>query len=113
MTRKGRLQSARATRWVEQYRGKNIVRGYRNWFGVDLACAVIELRMLGVKVSAARAEEIAATLRARAAARQRRQRIAAEAPCDLEPDSDATFPYIAGRTPRGAPYGVTREELRE
>ena len=48
MTRHGRLSAARATRWVEQYKGKDIVAGYANWFAVDPRCAVIELRMLGV-----------------------------------------------------------------
>jgi hypothetical protein len=47
MTRDGRLSAARATRWVDQYKGKDVVAGYANWFGVDLPCAVMELRLLG------------------------------------------------------------------
>jgi hypothetical protein len=49
MTRSARLQSA--TSWVKTYSGRDIVRGYRRWFGVDTVCAILELRMLGIRVS--------------------------------------------------------------
>ncbi len=52
MSRPQRLQSARS--WLPTYKGKNVVRGYRRCFGVDLLCAVKELRMLGVSISAER-----------------------------------------------------------
>ncbi len=32
------------------YTGKNVVRGYARWFGVDLGCALLELWMLDVDV---------------------------------------------------------------
>lgn len=48
MIRLGRLQSAK--HWIPRYSGGNIVKGYKNWFGVDLVCAIKELRMLGVKL---------------------------------------------------------------
>ena len=50
MSKPARLESARATRWVENYTGNNIVRGYRNWYGVDEMAAVIEIRELGVPI---------------------------------------------------------------
>lgn len=34
---------------AEQYNGKNIAKGYSNWFGVDLVCAINELEVLGSK----------------------------------------------------------------
>jgi hypothetical protein len=46
--RQQRLQSAR--QWIATYRGSNIVKGYRRWFGVDSLCAVTELGMLGVRI---------------------------------------------------------------
>jgi len=49
MTRQGRLSLARATRWVEKYEGKHIIKSYGKWFGVDPLCAIVELRMLGVE----------------------------------------------------------------
>jgi hypothetical protein len=36
------------------YGGNDIVRGYASWFGIDLLCAITELRMLGVDVDVAR-----------------------------------------------------------
>ena len=114
MTRQARLNSARATRWVEKYGGKNIIKSYGKWFAVDPLCAVIELRMLGVKIAPGREDQIEATIEARAAARQRRKQSAEQAEFEeLYANSDHTFAYIAGYTPGGAPYGVTWEELAE
>jgi hypothetical protein len=114
MTRQARLDSARATRWVEKYAGKNIIKTYGKWFAVDPLCAVIELRMLGVKVVPEREDQIKATIEARRAARLRRKQSATQAEFEkLYADSDDTFAYIAGYTPGGAPYGVTWEELGE
>ena len=48
MKRQNRLQAAK--HWIPTYNGKNIIKGYRNWFGVDLLCAIQELKMLGVKL---------------------------------------------------------------
>ena len=112
MTRRRRLSAARDTRWVEQYKGKNIVAGYANWFAVDPLCAVTELRMLGVTIDAEQQRRITATIEARTAERKRRQELQAKAPLEpVPPDSDETFAFIAGYTPAGAPYGITFEEL--
>ena len=111
MTRRGRLCSARATRWVEQYKGKDIVAGYANWFAVDPLCAVIELRMLGVTIDAERESRMKAAIEARTTERKRRQELRAPQLEQLPPDSDETFAFIAGYTSAGAPYGITFEEL--
>jgi hypothetical protein len=111
MTRAGRLQSARATNWVAKYQGQNIVRGYRKWFGVDLLCAIAELRLLGVPVDQGYEARVRRTVDD--LARQRKAKKRRGAAVDLEPwaaDSDDTFAYIAGYTPGGVPFGVTWEE---
>lgn len=114
MTRQARLRSAKHTRWVEQYTGKNIVESYRKWFAVDPLCAVLELRMLGVSIPGEienRAKEFS---QARAKAKQSRRQSAAQ--CELDEtltDSDEMFAYIAGYTPGGVPYGVTWDEFGE
>jgi hypothetical protein len=114
MTRQGRLSSARATRWVEKYTGKNIIRGYSRWFAVDLLCAVTELRALGVPISQEREQQIRGTIANRAASRKCRRKAGTETERErLFRDSDNTFAYIAGYTPGGAPYGTTWEELGE
>ena len=48
MNRTARLQSA--VKWLKEYDGKNYVRGYCRWFGVDWRSAAIELKQLGVKI---------------------------------------------------------------
>lgn len=70
MNRVARLQSARITEWAANYPGKNIVRGYCKWYGVDPLCAVVELRELGVPISAEREEEIRRSEAGKAAARR-------------------------------------------
>ena len=110
MDRTSRLQSAKVTKWIEKYTGKNIIRRYCKWFAVDPLCAVIELRKLGVPISAEEEEK----LRRSAANKSlpRRQKVK-EADSTLFGDSDDTFAYIAGCTPGGVPYGVTWEEMGE
>ncbi len=49
--RDGRLQNARSTDWINLYSGKNLVRGYAKWYGVNLLTAIAELRMLGVDIN--------------------------------------------------------------
>jgi hypothetical protein len=69
MQRPARLQAAVA--WRSGYGGKDLVRGYARWFGVDLLCAIVELRMLGVAVDAAREHELRRAIAARAEGRAR------------------------------------------
>ena len=108
MDRTARLQSGRSTLWVQKYTGKNIIRGYSKWYGVDKLSAVIELRQLGVSISAAREEEIRlASVRRSTAPKTNNKEFS------HSPDSDDTFAFIAGYTPAGCPYGVTWEEMEE
>ena len=115
MSKPARLDSARATRWVENYTGKNIVGGYRNWYGGDEMTAVTELRELCVPIPAERENalrEKAARRSVTAAGRKQRKKKEREW-VEEYPDSDDTFAFIAGYTPAGFPYGTTWEELGE
>ena len=47
MKQPGRLESAK--HWIKTYEGKNIVKGYSNWYGVSMLCAVRELKMIGIE----------------------------------------------------------------
>jgi len=40
-----------ANDWLKSYNGKNIVKDYSNWFGVDLLCAIRELKIVGQIIS--------------------------------------------------------------
>jgi hypothetical protein len=71
MRRPARLQAA--AKWRSSYGGKNIVRGYARWFGVDLLCAMTELRILGVAIDAEYEQQIRRTVAASAVERARRR----------------------------------------
>lgn len=104
MTRAARLQAAK--HWLPAYPGKNVVRGYRRWFGVSDVCAVVELRMLGVAIPDARLEQARRDEQARAAHRARQKE--KHAPSIREWDDE--FAFIAGYTEGGAPFGITWDE---
>lgn len=109
MKREGRLRSARS--WIAKYEGKNIVKGYSKWYGVDLLCAIRELRILGVKIDEERERQVKATLEGRIRARQQKRLLQEqEKLSQVYSDSDDTFAFIAGYTSGGLPYGVTWEE---
>lgn len=48
MKKDGRLQSA--TKWIKEYSGKNIVKGYAKWYGTSKLQAVRELQLLGIVI---------------------------------------------------------------
>ena len=93
MTREQRLQSAKSTDFLSKHMAKDMVRHYARWYGVDLLCAIAELRQLGLEVSPESQEESFSA--------------------DISCDSDETFAFIAGYTSGGAPYGVTWDEMED
>lgn len=105
MSRPARLQAAK--HWLPTYRGGDLVRDYRKWFGVSEVCAVVELRLLGVDIPDARLEQARRNEQARAAHRARRKQT--QAGVDGWVDADEEFAFIAGCTPGGAPYGIEQE----
>ncbi len=112
LKREARIQSAK--NWISSYEGKNIVRGYAKWYGVDLLCAIIELRMLGAHVDENYEANVRRSIKNRAKQRKQRRLARKEVESDdPHPDSDETFAYIAGYTSWGFPYGVTWEEIGE
>lgn len=96
--RKARLQNAK--KWAEQYNGKNIAKGYSNWFGVDLLCAITELELLGYKFKETYKLKVHQSLLARQKQKEKRK---------LQQISDndyfdSSFYYIEGFTSNGIPY---------
>ena len=115
MKRPARLQSAQS--WVGTYRGKNLVRGYSRWFGVDQLCAVLELRMLGISICADYEQKVRDSVLDRAKRAKQNARRRAEKEREQKAsgliyglDFDDTFAYIAGFTSGGCPFGVTWEQ---
>jgi hypothetical protein len=108
MDRQARLASARS--WITKFSGKNVVRSYAKWFGVDLLCAVKELSLCDVALDPAYVAQLKTTFASRGSRRSK------QADADLRAvgygaDWDENFAYIAGRTEAGFPYGTTWEEL--
>ena len=105
MTREQRLQSAKSTGFLSKHIAKDMVRHYARWYGVDLLCAIAELRQLGLEISPEREDAVKTSLQNRLELKRkgREEFSLAEISCD----SDETFAFIAEYTSGGAPYGVT------
>jgi hypothetical protein len=110
MNRAGRLQSAE--HWLPTYNGKSVIRGYRKHFGVDWLCTIKELEMLGVLLDRTHVEQSNKPWRV-TCGRKQLAKLEKENREELWEDSDDSFAYVAGYTPGGVPYGITREEIGE
>lgn len=80
MTRKSRLQAA--PHWISQYPGKNILRGYRKHFAVDLECAIKELTILGISLDAQYLSQVRRSDQARIRHRQMQRQAALDQTSD-------------------------------
>lgn len=112
MKRQGRLQSAK--HWITSYNGSNIIKGYRNWFGVDFPCAIQELRTLGVKLNEQYVSQVLKSREQSILLKQKK--IQEKKDLELENsllDSDENFYFIAGYTSGGCPYGITWEDAEK
>lgn len=81
MNRVARLQSAIG--WLQRFEGSNVVRSYARWFGVDLGCALRELRILDVELDPVYVSRLETTLRNRPP-RPTRPAVPTESADDLE-----------------------------
>jgi hypothetical protein len=105
--RSARLQNAK--KWAQEYNGKNIAKGYSNWFGVDLMCAITELELLGYKFKESYKKQVNQSIIARQKDKERRKLEKEQKQYD---EHDGFF-YIEGYTAGGFPYGIMREDLEE
>jgi len=98
MKKATRLSSA--SHWLDEYEGKNIVRGYMRRYGVDELAALVELRTLGVEIPESRFDLAQKKIEDRAAQRRlaREQKEKDESP-EIDDYSDEHFAYIAGIPP--------------
>ena len=99
---------SRGKNWLSSYQGEDIIEDYRKRYGVDLLCAVVELRMLGANIS----EDYEYQLRQD----EERKRLSKKKGGSQEEEefldgfSDENFAFIAGYTSGGVPFGLTHEE---
>lgn len=106
MRRPARLMAA--VKWRSGYGGKNFVRGYARWFGVDLICAITELRMLGVAVDPEYEAQLRRTIAARAGwrAKRRAEKLAAKTrPVEVEWPDDWPVEWIPSEADGDAMLG--------
>ncbi len=112
LKRKDRIRQA--GRWIAQYTGKNIIKGYGKHFKVDLLCAARELQMLGLEIPEFRIQQLKKNAENRRKQHERRRQLREQQKLqviDPYPCSNEYFYYIAGYTSGGAPFGITWEEM--
>ena len=103
-----------STEWIRNYTGKNIVRAYSKWFGVDLICSIKELRKKGIEIDEDYEHKIRQKEEAKKIARQKnKENRARNRYKQADEFSDARFAYIVGYTAGGAAYGITHEEMQD
>lgn len=115
MTRATRLINAKE--WVKSYDGKNIIKGYAKWFGVDWICAMTELEMLGYPFSEKMKEKtrnaVANRNHDKKLKKETRKQKRDQFEENWDIDCDESFAFIAGYTSGGVPFGVTYDEWIE
>src|SRR5205814_2452794 len=116
MNRAARLKSAK--HWLLTYEGRDVVKGNRKWYGVSTACAIIELRQLGVKIDeqrliqAKRPEE--STARQHAKKKQERtEKLAAEEVRLVESDDPANGPNPERNSHRASTPASSKRSARQ
>lgn len=104
-----------AKKWLISYNGKNIVKGYSNWFGVDLLCAIKELRIAGQLISEEYEIQVRKSLEEKNLQRKNAKEIKRHNIIENEyiNDYESEFEFIAGYTSNGMPFGIRKNELNE
>jgi len=105
LQKQARLNAAKS--WMEKYDGKSIISGYAKWFGVDKACAISELKLLGVQIPDDLGKQILKSEKERITLKNKEKASNAD---DNPFGPDESFAFIAGYTSGGAPYGLMHEE---
>jgi len=109
LQRKNRLASAK--KWIPSYSGKNIVKGYANWYGVDLLCSIKELRMNGVIIDEGYEIQVIKSMESKISNQRKNDKNPSKLNSSNESEfSDQNFDFIAGYTSGGAPFGMTNVE---
>lgn len=103
---------AAAEKWIPTYEGKNLVKAYSKWFGVDKICAINELELLGHEIDPEYKEQIYKLKKEQEEAAKKAN---FDDPGDLETREfddwqNADYYFIVGYTSGGVPYGITWEE---
>jgi hypothetical protein len=109
LNRNQRIPEAKV--WLPSYNGKNIVKGYSKWFGVDLLCAITELRLIGETISKEYENEVRKSLNAKQKKKKKNKTIT-NFEDEVYTDLENEFGF-AGYTSNGFPYGIRKDELED
>jgi len=93
--------------WLKTYQGEDIIQDYIKRYGVDLLCAVVELRMLGVAISEDYEHQLRQNEEYKRLSKKSNKKMNNQVE---EVFSDENFAYIVGYTSGGVPFGLTHEE---
>jgi hypothetical protein len=100
--------------WIKKYTGKNIVKGYAKWYGVDLICAIGELRIVGLNIPLDYEQKVKKTIEANRIKRLANSQKRNKQTKDLEDDYlIGDFEFIAGFTSGGFPFGIRIGEIKD
>lgn len=108
LTKASRLASAKT--WIKSYTGKDLVKGYAKWFGVDLLCALAELKLCGIGFTLDTENQIVMSYRHRIENKRSQKQLRSSKASDT-PGDDENLAVIIGYTSNGASYGLTYKEL--
>ena len=96
-------------------KGKNIVKGYSKWFGVNSICAIKELRNKGVEIDEEYENKIRQIEEEKKVAQKKNKENRAKNKSERQERQDefsnSQFAFIVGYTSGGAAYGITHEEM--
>ena len=96
--------------WIKKYTGKNIVKGYAKWYGVDLICAIKELKINGVEIDKEYETKVKQSIESNKRNQQTcKENILKTMHENLNEFSDDNFSFIAGYTSGGAAYGIPND----
>jgi hypothetical protein len=101
---------SQAENWMKSFGGKNLVKGYAKWFGVDWLTALRELKLTGVQFTEEAEQRVIRGYQHRIPDKRKRKQRSVPNEFPLY-DSDERFAFIAGYTSKGVPFGMTHEEL--
>jgi len=109
---KSPIRKRKAKKWIQNYTGTDIVKDYREYFkGVDVACAVRELREIGYKFETDYEANVLKAEASRIASIHRKKEVKQQSEPYYNEFQDDNFYFIAGYTSGGAPYGVQWWEM--
>ena len=103
-----RLENAEI-KWFLTATAKSLPKSYSKWYGVGMRCAINELEILGYQFSDEYKQQVNSNIENRAKEKRRRKE-KRESAYDFSFEQDETFPFIAGYTENGVPFGITFEE---